>query len=162
MYERILIPLDGSKMGEVALRYVEKLVARLQPREKPKVILLQIIFPPVHHIPVEGGVVDIFNGKQDLQHAKEWAENYLDKAGEGLKKEGAAVECKVLIGEEGVSSADSIIKAEKEVNVDLVAMSTHGRRGLSRWAFGSVTDKVLRSGSVPVLMVRASSEIHES
>ena len=51
--------------------------------------------------------------------------------------------------------ADEIIKAEEDVNADLVAMSTHGRAGISRWGFGSVTDKVLRGGKVPVLMVRA-------
>ena len=48
-----------------------------------------------------------------------------------------------------------IIKAEEEYNVDLVAMSTHGRRGIKRWAFASVTDKVLRGGKIPVLVVRA-------
>ncbi len=158
MSERILIPLDGSKVGETALRYVEELVAKLEPKDKPEVTLLQVISPPVHHIPVEGGVVDIFNGTQDLRHDKDQATDYLYKAGEGLRNEGATVNCKVAIGETGVSSAESILKAEEEVNADLVAMSTHGRRGVSRWAYGSVTDKVLRSGSVPVLMVRVKPE----
>jgi len=158
MAERILIPLDGSELGEMALRYVEKMVAKLHPQEKPEVILLQVIAPAVHHIPVEGGHVDVVNGKQVLQQAKERAENYLEMSGESLRKEGADVKCKVVIRKENTSSADNIIKAEEELDIDLVAMSTHGRRGLSQWAIGSVTDKVLRNGSVPVLMVRAGSE----
>ncbi len=55
-------------------------------------------------------------------------------------------------------AADEIIKAADEIDADLIAMSTHGRSGLSRWAFGSVTDRVLRAGSMPILMVRAKKE----
>ena len=47
-------------------------------------------------------------------------------------------------------SAEAIIKAEEEINTDLAAMSTQGRAGNSRRAFGSVTDKVLWGGKVPV------------
>lgn len=50
-----------------------------------------------------------------------------------------------------------IVKAVASMDADLIAMSTHGRSGLSRWAFGSVTDKVLRlKGRTPVVVVRAS------
>ena len=46
---------------------------------------------------------------------------------------------------------------------DLIAMSTHGRSGLSRWAFGSVTDKVLRrGGTVPIVMVKAPKEAEKA
>ena len=158
MTERIIIPLDGSRTGEAALHYVGQLVTRLEPKEVTEITLLHVISPPVHHIPVEGGVVDVFNGTQDLQQAKDLAMDYLDKAGEDLRGKGAIVNCKVVLGEGGVSSAASIIKAEEELNADLVAMSTHGRRGFSRWAYGSVTEKVLRGGSVPVLMVRVKKE----
>ena len=155
MPEKILIPLDGSKMGESAFRYVDELLAKLKPQELPEVILLQVVKPALHQYPVEGGTVDISNDSQDTQQAKDTALDYLEKAAEGLRNKGIAVTCKVIIGEENSSSAESIIKAEEELKVDVVAMSTHGRRGLSRWAFGSVTEKVLRSGSVPVIMVRA-------
>ena len=158
MTEKILIPLDGSKLGEAALRYVAQLVSKLKPQEMPEITLLQVVTPPVHHFPVEGGVVDIENGTQDIQQAKDSALDYLEKAGEELRSKGITVNCEVVLGRKGVSSAESIIKAEEELNVDLIAMSTHGRRGLSRWAFGSVTEKVMRSGSVPVMMVRAKKE----
>lgn len=155
MPERILIPLDGSKMGESAFRFVEELLSRLKPEELPEIILLRVVTPEVHHFPVEGGTFDIINGTLDMKKAKDEAMAYLEKAAAEIRSRGISVNCQVIQGEMGVSSAESIIKAEEDFNVDAVAMSTHGRRGLSRWAFGSVTDKVLRSGSVPVIMVRA-------
>ena len=60
-------------------------------------------------------------------------------------------------------ASEEIIKAAEEINADLIAMSTHGRSGLSRWAFGSVTDKVLRRGGrVPILTVRAPNKDEKS
>ena len=86
---------------------------------------------------------------------KKEALTYLEKTAEELRSKGVNIECKVVVRKTGSSSAEEIIKAEEELNIDLVAMSTHGRRGISRWAFGSVTEKVLRRGNVPVLVVRA-------
>ena len=63
-----------------------------------------------------------------------------------------------LDGSKVGEAADEIVKAADEINADIIAMSTHGRSGLSRWAFGSVTDKVLRGGNKPVLVVRAPKE----
>jgi nucleotide-binding universal stress UspA family protein len=153
--ERILIPLDGSKMGESALRYVKKIVAETKPQVTPEIVLLQVVKPPVHHMPVEGGVVNIANDEDEIKQQKEAALGYLNKEADELKGMGVTVSCEVVVANEATSSAESIIKAEKDLNIDLVAMSTHGRRGVSRWAFGSVTEKVLRGGSVPVMMVRA-------
>lgn len=155
MTERILIPLDGSKLGETALGYVKQMVAKLKPGDAPTVILLHIIAPPTHKIPVEGGLEEVFDANPDFEPAIASATTYLKKVGQDLVKVGAVIENKVIIGKAGVSSALSIIKAEEETKADLVAMSTHGRRGLSRWAYGSVTEKVLSGGNVPVLMVRA-------
>ena len=154
MSERILIPLDGSKLGEVALRYVEGLVSRLSPGEKVEVTLFHVITALRHDVSIQSAAatVNIPYNESELEQMKNKAVDYLTKAGEGLKSKGAIVNCKVAVGN---TPADEIIKAEEEVNADLVAMSTHGRAGISRWAFGSVTDKVLRGGKVPVLMVRA-------
>ena len=162
MAERILIPLDGSRTGENALHYVEQLVSKLAPGEGVEVTLLQVVSPPTHRVATGGGTIQVSYTAEEMEQVKDKAMEYLDKAGEDLRSKGAIVNCKVVIGESGVSSADNIIKAEEEMNADLVAMSTHGRRGLSRWAFGSVTDKVLRGGSVPVLMVRVKKETTEA
>ncbi|GAG23007.1 unnamed protein product, partial [marine sediment metagenome] len=78
------------------------------------------------------------------------ARSYLNKVGKGIRSEKVSVEIRMVIG----SAAEEIIKAADEFDVDLIVMSTHGRHGISRWAFGSVTDKVLRGGHKPVLVVR--------
>ena len=154
MSERILIPLDSSKVGEAALHYVEELVSRLSPGAKVEVTLFRVITTLRHtvDIPHGGTGVTVPYTESELEQMKVKAIEYLQEVGEGLISKGATVHFKVAIGQ---SSAEEIIKAEKEYNADLVAMSTHGRAGISRWAFGSVTDKVLRGGKVPVLMVRA-------
>ncbi|MBA7643518.1 hypothetical protein ES703_51249 [subsurface metagenome] len=77
---------------------------------------------------------------------------------DGLKGKGITTSSEVRVG----TAAEEIIKAADEAKADLVAMSTHGRSGFRRWAFGSVTDKVLRAGKVPVLMARAPKEIAET
>ncbi len=155
MSERILIPLDGSKLGEVALRYVEGLVSRLSPGEKVEVTLFHVITALRHDVAISGGgagTITIPYNENELEQIQNKAVDYLTKAGDSLKSKGAIVSCKVVAGS---TPAEEIIKAEEEVSADLVAMSTHGRAGVSRWAFGSVTDRVLRAGKVPVLMVRA-------
>ena len=155
MSERILIPLDGSKLGESALSYVEGLISRMAPGEKVAITLLHVITEARHefHPPGGGEAVSIPYNEEELAEMKGAATNFLNKASDGLRNEKVTVMCKVSVNE---NPADEIIKAEVEVNADLVAMSTHGRSGISRFAIGSVADKVLRGGTVPVLMVRAS------
>jgi nucleotide-binding universal stress UspA family protein len=51
-------------------------------------------------------------------------------------------------------AAEEIIKVSHDINADLIAMSTHGRSGLSHWALGSITEKVLRESEIPVLTIR--------
>ena len=96
-----------------------------------------------------------FLSVEEIDTIQRNASAYLEKSAELLRSKGVDVTCKVVVAEINKSSAEEIIKAEVEYKVDLVAMSTHGRRGISRWAFGSVTEKVLRGGTVPVLVVRA-------
>ena len=157
MSERILIPLDGSEMGETALHYVENLVDELAAGKKVEVTLLQVVKPETHQVEIGGGrgLVPVPSTEEEMKTIEERAMQYLDKVGESLRSKGATVNCKVLRCERNISSAVKIIEAEEEINADLVAMSTHGRHGLTRWAFGSVSEKVLRGGKVPVLMVRA-------
>lgn len=155
MSERILIPLDGSKLGEAALSYVGELISRLAPEEKVEVTLFHVITAVRHplHIPAVGESISVPYSEEELAEMKDAATDFLNKMSDGLRNEKVTVMCKVSVSE---NPADEIIKAEIEVNADLVAMSTHGRSGISRFAIGSVADKVLRGGNVPVLMVRAS------
>ena len=150
MFERILVPLDGSKLGEAALPVIEGLMSRLSPETKVEVTLFRAV-PPTHWIAAGEIGAPVRYTEEELQIIKRTVTDYLDKAGEGLRGRGAIVKMMVAAG----NPAEEIIKATDEIKADMVAMSTHGRSGISRWAFGSVTAKVLRGANVPVLTVRA-------
>ena len=79
MAERILIPLDGSRSSETALNRVKQLINEIKPGVTTEVILLEVVKRPVKHIPVEGGVVDIYGDEEELQLKKTSALEYLKK-----------------------------------------------------------------------------------
>jgi nucleotide-binding universal stress UspA family protein len=152
MYQRIFIPLDGSKTGEATLPYVEDMVSKLSPEVKVEITLFQVLAPVRPSVVAGYAEVKISYTEEQAEETKKAAIDYLNKTGEALRSKGATVTAKVAIGD----ASEEIVKAAEEINANLIAMSTHGRSGLSRWAFGSVTDKVLRrEGKVPIVMVRA-------
>ena len=154
MGEKILVPLDGSKVGEAALPEVEKLTSKLLPEGKVGVTLIQVLASLSHYVVAGEASARIPYTEQEMEQMKKKASQYLRKASEPLKKRGVSVKVRVEVGH----AADEIIKAADEVKADIIAMSSHGRSGISRWAFGSVTDRVLRGGSKPVLVVKAPKE----
>ena len=158
MYEKILIPLDGSAVGEAALPIVEDLVAKLTPALKVEITLLQVVSSLTHWVVAGEASAPVPYTEKELEMIKQKATDYLDKAGEGLRKKGAILNTKVVIG----AAAEEIIKAADEINASLIAMSTHGRSGFSRWAFGSITNKVLRAACVPILTIRAPKETEKT
>ncbi len=158
MYEKILIPLDGSAVGEAALPVIEDLVAKLTPVFKVEITLLQVVSSLTHWVVAGEASAPVPYTETELQMIKQRATDYLDKAGEGLKNKGAILNKKVVIG----AAAEEIIKAADEINASLIAMSTHGRSGFSRWAFGSITNKVLRAGNVPILTVKTPKETKDT
>lgn len=155
MSERILVPLDGSGLGEVALEYLSTLLSRLAPEKKTIVYLMHVITNLTHEVDLSGegaGMIRVQNSPEEIKAQEAESRRYLEKAAGRLASKGVETE---LVVKSGANPAEEIIRAEEERECDLVVMSTHGRSGISRWAFGSVTDKVLRAGKVPVLLVRA-------
>ncbi|MFC1949151.1 universal stress protein [Chloroflexota bacterium] len=154
MTEKILVPLDGSKVGEAALPYVEDLVTKLKPEVKVEVILIRVLSSLSHYV-VEGEVsARVPYTEQEMAEMKKQATSYLRTTAKTLQEQGTRTRVKVTVGH----AAEEILKAADEINADIIAMSSHGRSGLSRWAFGSVTDKILRGGKRPVLVVKAPKE----
>jgi nucleotide-binding universal stress UspA family protein len=151
MFSRVMVPLDGSKVGEAAIPVIEQLVDKLAPGTKIEVILIEVVTLLRHWVVVGEASAPVSYTEEELKVIKERVTDYLNKAGESLREKGVSVSAIVSSG----NAADEIIKAAEENKVDLIAMSTHGRSGLRRLAFGSVTDKVLRRSPVPVLTVRA-------
>lgn len=153
MSERILIPLDGSRSSEAAIYQVMNLLCDIKPAETTEIILLEVIKPPVKHIPVEGGMVDISGDEVELQLMKDKACKYLKELTGKLNLMGVRVSCEVIVSEMGESTADTIIRAETELKGNLVAMSLPGKHGLKHWTTHHTAEKVLDKGSVPVIMV---------
>jgi nucleotide-binding universal stress UspA family protein len=154
MKEKILVPLDGSKVGEAALPYVENLVSKFLPEPKVEVTLIQVLSSLSHYVVAGEATARVPYTEQEIQQMQKAAASYLRKAGKALKDKGAKTRTRVTVG----NAAEEIIKAADEIGVDFIAMSSHGRSGLSRWAFGSVTDRVVRAGGKPVLVVKAPKD----
>jgi len=151
MFSKVLVPLDGSKVGEAAIPALEQLVDKLAKGTKVEVTLIGVITLLRHWVVVGEASAPVSYTEEELRLIKDNIDKYLIKTGESLKKKGVTVRTMVSTG----NAADEIIKAVDDTKADLIAMSTHGRSGLRRLAFGSVTDKVLHRSTIPVLMVRA-------
>ncbi|MFC2014476.1 universal stress protein [Chloroflexota bacterium] len=152
MEEKILVPLDGSKIGEAALPCVYDLIDKLLPKVKVEVTLIQVLAAMSHYIAAGEETARVPYTAQELEQMKERALLYLKKIEEEMKKSGASTRITTVVGD----AADEIIQEADKINADIIAMSSHGRSGISRWAFGSVTDKVLRGGTRPILVIKSS------
>ncbi|MFQ6014771.1 MAG: universal stress protein [Anaerolineae bacterium] len=134
MYKKILVPLDGSEVAEAIVPHVEAVATPLQ----AEIILLRVV-PP-------SGVSPTTVQEEDIE-----ARSYLDKVAAGLRQKGIKTSSVVRYGQ----AAEEILDYAGVNSIDLIAMSTHGRGGVSRWVFGSVAEKVLRGTAIPILLIRA-------
>ena len=141
---RILVPLDGSPVAEQILPTVTMVARALD----AALVLFEV---PIAH--VTGWMTgEWFLAVQGvIETAEEDARAYLDGVAGRLEEQGIEVTTATAIG----SVANCIVDYAEVNDIDLVAMCTHGRTGLARWALGSVADRVLRAGSTPILLVRA-------
>ncbi|MFA4835291.1 MAG: universal stress protein [Dehalococcoidia bacterium] len=149
LIRKVLVPLDGSELGESAIPQVEALAKALD----IEVILLQIVEPIIIASMPDVATVAAPTARQEASRQTAVLD-YLDKIEMGLRKSGLSVSSALRSG----SAAQEIISFADENNIDLIAMSTHGRSGIGRWVFGSITDKVLHAGNIPVLTVRAARQ----
>ncbi len=145
-----MVPLDGSKLAECVLPHLEAVVRRSEPT--PVVLLVRAVEPIA--IPYGREVAKIASMEQ-LEafetHNKVEAKKYLKGIVAQLAKVGINAKDDVIYGKAAEVLGDFASKND----VDLVIIATHGRSGISRWVWGSVADRLLRSVCVPVLMVRA-------
>ncbi len=141
MYQKILVPLDGSEFSECILEHVKVVATGCS---VPQVVLLRVVEPwdpQLYYVPDNIGY-------ESQKRVQADAEDYLTKTAANLSKEGIAVETAVV----NDKPAEGILDYATKNQVDLIAMSTHGRSGISRWTFGSVADRVIRESAVPMLV----------
>jgi nucleotide-binding universal stress UspA family protein len=143
---RVVITLDGSELSEQALKPGFELAAQTG----SAVMLLRAIPEvPAHEVErldeIEPGL-----GKRFQEDLFAEAETYLKEQVEHYALPGVEVTTRVMFG----PAAYSIVKFAELESADVIVMATHGRTGLRRWAYGSVTEKVMRGAPCDILVVR--------
>lgn len=138
MYKKILVTLDGSETAEEILPHIQALSS-----SDGEVHLLRVAM--AHTLPG----VDPTDAQAKVVRE---GEDYLKAVEDRLKQTGIKVESHVRYGH----PAEEILDHIEHRDVDLIAMTTHGRSGVGRWLMGSVAEKVVRSCPIPVLVVRSS------
>jgi nucleotide-binding universal stress UspA family protein len=143
MYNKILVPLDGSDLARKSLIEAERMAKCFG----SEIVLFEVVpFMPIYGSP-ELVTPLIIDEKQ-----KESAEKYLSNLAGELKMKGFKVTHVVKTGQQ---VALEIIDFAKENGCDLIIMCTHGRSGITRWVLGSVALKVLTRAETPVLLIRS-------
>ena len=143
----IVVPLDGSELAESVLPTVCEIARNLD---------LAIVLCRAYEL-----AATAYYGSEDylpkydemLRNMKEDVEGYLKKKTEALKAAGLTRVSWVAL--EG-AGAEEIVRYANQHHDALLAMCTHGRSGVKRWALGSVTEKVVRHAEEPVLVVHAA------
>jgi len=145
MYNKILVPLDTSRLAEIALPYAEELAMKLG----AEVILLHVKTPIVspdktdHQIYMDKIASEV-EGKIQSSAAR--------KKGEKIRVKS------VVQGPPSIMAdpAETILDYAEKEKVSLIIIATHGRTGVSRWTLGSTANKVARAARCSILLIRAA------
>jgi nucleotide-binding universal stress UspA family protein len=144
MYHKILVPLDGSKRADRIIPHVEELAKRY----KAKVIFLQVI--EYKTVPTTEGAFISLSG-QEFEEAKEQAEKHLKGLQGEFREKNIESRTHVTYG----PVVEGIINLAAQEGVDLIALASHGRGGLSRVFYGSVAAGLLHRVDRPLLIIRS-------
>jgi len=147
MYEKILVPVDGSETSALGLNEAIKIAKAQGSRLRLVHVVNEFIFDYGYSPGAYANtVIDSLRagGKTILHQAEKIAQQH-----------GITPDC-VLVESIGGPAADRILAQAKEWPADLIVMGTHGRRGLIRLALGSDAEQVVHSAAVPVLLVRGT------
>jgi nucleotide-binding universal stress UspA family protein len=149
--QHVLIPLDGTALAE---RILEPAVA-LGTVMQADYTLLRVLDPLVTagHDPAGYPISGLV--PEALKQLQVEAEAYLERTAKRLRAQSLRVRTRVVVGSH---PAVAILEEASANPTDLIALETHGRRGLNRLLLGSVADKVLRGSSTPVLVHRPADQ----
>lgn len=143
MYERIIVPLDGSIFSEAVLPYAKNLAMALN----SEIVLLHVEVSPVPefdpHAPVLSPPEEIKNIRADVK-------TRIKAICSSLENDGARAN--YLLREGPV--AETILDVAEIMQADLIAMSTHGHTGMLRLLLGSVAERVVHHSRIPVVLIR--------
>jgi nucleotide-binding universal stress UspA family protein len=148
MYRRILTTLDGSALAEQALPTTLALVKQFE----SELFLLRVVIPlPKSYRAGAASAAVIEAAEGD---AVQEAAGYLDGIAADIREKGFTVQVATRLGNPSKAITDFVERNQ----IDLLVMCTRGQTGPARWLLGSVTDHVVRSSSIPVVVVPARTE----
>ncbi len=152
MINKILVPLDGSKLAESVLPFVEELALKLN----AEVAFVSITNRVQGYWPFDDASQpnDVRLVPQGTCTMEEQAAKYLDSAAKALAGKGIKITKEVICGK----TAQEIVFYANDNHCDLIIISSHGRGGLSRFTHGNVAAKILKTANVPVLVVRTPAK----
>ncbi len=149
MYQRILVPIDGSETSERGL----KEAIQLAQLTKAKLCLLNLVNDFALMVELSNKI-DFEQYRNDL---KQFGKELLEKSSKLATEHGVAFE--TLVRElRGGRVSQAIVDEARDSRCDLIVMGSHGRRGFNRAMLGSDAESVLRTSPVPVLVVRDPSQ----
>ncbi len=146
MFKKIVVCLDGSSLAEKILPYVTEGAVRFN----TEVVLLRVLDVPSTVAWIEGTTADTEIITEESQHDKKEAEEYLESIAKSMRERDLDVESVVL---HRISPDEAILEYAGENDVDIIALTTHGRSGMARALMGSVADSVVRQSRLPVLVI---------
>ncbi len=156
-FEKVLVPLDGSRRAECVL----PIVHRIADKHGAALLLGHVVRPPEvpHRLPLTEDEQAIVDGLGSL--VRRHASAYLNELGRDLANAGRQVRIHVLAGDDPAAALEELAGQE---DVDLIVMSAHGATGSTRRPFGEITEKFLLYGGRPMLVVqdRPREEIEAS
>ncbi len=142
--ENVIVPLDGSEMGEAVLPVVEGLAKAMSLR-----VHLVRAFDPAEYDRRHRYTLALAGIPSASQEIEARHKEYLESLADGLASRGIDVETETLTG----PAAAAIVEYARKSPQDIVVMATHGRSGFRRLLLGSVTEAVIRSSGDPVLII---------
>jgi nucleotide-binding universal stress UspA family protein len=148
MYERIVVPLDGSDIAEQALAPAEDMARRLG---VPLHLLRVADVSGSDYTYVYGYMVDAHQMAERMDLDRKLASEYLDEITRSLQERGFAASSELRIGD----TVKELVAAMAPG--DLYVMASHGRSGIARWYLGSVAETIVRTATVPVMLIRAET-----
>ena len=146
-YKRILVPVDGSRASNRGLREA----IRLAKGQNASLQLVHVV--DEHTVLVSGAEIGPYMANL-MMVLRKWGSQVLRNAEALVRKRG--LKCTtVLLEAQTTPAADLIVRQARKSGADLIVIGTHGRRGVKRLLMGSDAEQIVRTASVPVMLVRA-------
>ena len=150
MYRRILVPVDGSAASGAGLEEA----IRLAKGQRARLRLVHVVNEYVAYQGFDLSGAALYYAGDLIDALRESGRKLVEKAAARVRKRGINAETAIFDSVAG-RVADLIIAEARRWRADLIVMGTHGRRGVNRLVLGSDAEIVVRTASVPVLLVKS-------